>query len=39
MERASGKKCCKDFGLVMNLKFLKEGTAVKDTFYLDRLVI
>ena len=39
MERASGKKCCKDFGLVMNPEFLKEGSAVKDTFYPDRLVV
>jgi len=35
----SGKKAGKDFGVCVNPEFLKQGTAIKDFFYQDRIVI
>lgn len=39
VERASGKKAGKDFGVGMNPEFLTEGEAVSDFMYPDRIVI
>jgi len=39
IEEASGKRCGYDFGLAMNPEFLREGSAVRDTFKPDRIVI
>jgi len=39
LEKFSGKKAGKDFGLAMNPEFLREGTAVKDFFEPDRIII
>jgi UDPglucose 6-dehydrogenase len=39
LERASGKKAGRDFGLGMNPEFLAEGVAVKDFMYPDRVVV
>ncbi|AHL22944.1 UDP-glucose dehydrogenase family protein [Thermococcus nautili] len=39
IERESGKKAFKDFGLAMNPEFLREGVALKDFLNPDRIVI
>ena len=39
LERSSGKKCGKDFGLASNPEFLREGSAIKDTMRPDAIVI
>ncbi len=39
IEKESGKKEFKDFGLAMNPEFLREGNAVEDFFNPDRIVI
>jgi UDPglucose 6-dehydrogenase len=39
IEEHSGKRCGLDFGLCMNPEFLAEGSALKDTFSPDRIVI
>jgi len=39
VEKHSGKKAGEDFGLVMNPEFLRQGQAVHDSLYPDRIVI
>ena len=39
IEKFSGKKAGKDFGIAMNPEFLREGKEVKDFFEPDRIVI
>jgi UDPglucose 6-dehydrogenase len=39
LEKQSKKQCGTDFGLCMNPEFLREGSAVEDTFSPDRIVI
>lgn len=39
LEKYTGKVCGRDFGLCMNPEFLREGNAVEDTLYPDRIVI
>lgn len=39
LEASSGKKAGPDFGVGMNPEFLREGEAVEDFFYPDRIVL
>jgi len=39
LERHSGKRAFKDFGLAMNPEFLREGVALKDFLNPDRIVL
>jgi UDPglucose 6-dehydrogenase len=39
LERASGKKAGRDFGLAMNPEFLREGSGIQDALRPDRIVI
>jgi UDPglucose 6-dehydrogenase len=39
LEKSSGKKAGRDFGLAMNPEFLREGSAVEDAVHPDRIVI
>jgi UDPglucose 6-dehydrogenase len=39
LEKKSGKKCGRDFGLCMNPEFLRQGSAFHDTLNADRVVI
>jgi UDPglucose 6-dehydrogenase len=39
LEKESGKKAGTDFGLAVNPEFLHEGSAVKETFHPDALVV
>lgn len=39
LEKHSGKKAGKDFGVCMNPEFLREGMAIHDFFHPDRVVI
>ncbi|MEM2543883.1 MAG: UDP-glucose/GDP-mannose dehydrogenase family protein [Nitrososphaerota archaeon] len=39
LESSSGMKIGRDFGLVFNPEFLREGSAVEDTFNPDRIII
>jgi len=39
IEKHSGKRCGNEFGLCMNPEFLREGSAIEDTLYPDRIVV
>jgi UDPglucose 6-dehydrogenase len=39
LEEQSKKRCGKDFGLCMNPEFLRQGSALQDTFNADRVVV
>ena len=39
IEQASGKPCGHKWGLCMNPEFLREGSAIHDTLYPDRIII
>jgi len=39
LEKVSKKQCGSDFGLCMTPEFLREGSALKDTFNPDRIII
>lgn len=39
LEKSSDKRVGEDFGLAVNPEFLKEGSAVEDTYHPDRIVI
>jgi UDPglucose 6-dehydrogenase/GDP-mannose 6-dehydrogenase len=39
LEQASGKQAGKDFGVGMNPEFLREGAAIEDFMYPDRIVL
>jgi UDPglucose 6-dehydrogenase len=39
LEKSSGKKAGRDFGLAMNPEFLREGSAVEDAVHPDRIVV
>ena len=39
LEKHSNKHCGSDFGLCMNPEFLREGSAIHDTFHPDRVII
>jgi len=39
IEEVSGKTCDREFGICFNPEFLREGAAVHDMFYPDRLII
>lgn len=39
LEQRSKKRCGQHFGLCMNPEFLREGSALKDTFSPDRMII
>jgi len=39
IEKHSNKRCGNAFGLCMNPEFLREGSALEDTFYPDRIVV
>ncbi len=39
LEKASGKKAGRDFGVAMNPEFLTEGEAVRDFLFPDRIVL
>lgn len=39
LEQASGKKAGEDFGVGMNPEFLREGAAIEDFMYPDRIVL
>jgi UDPglucose 6-dehydrogenase len=39
LERESGKRCGREFGLCSNPEFLREGNAIRDTYFPDRIII
>ena len=39
IEEKSGRPCGKEWGLCMNPEFLREGSAIHDTLYPDRIII
>lgn len=39
LEKRSKRRCGSGFGLCMNPEFLREGSAIKDTFHPDRIII